>query len=554
MDPLAADLAIAADGVAIVPFQPYVADRVTIVCTGGRVSAKGRLALGVLPEREDRPLTAEFRGEAFLTGLSTVDRENAEDLLKWRSLHLGAVRAGYNPLFVEIGEVALADFYSRLVVNPDGTLNVQGLAESGSEGAGQDGAGGTDDVAAAPKAEGPGEPPVPVRIDRVTLQGGRIDFSDRHIGPGFSAALEDIGGSVIGLSSDESRPADVFLKGRLDGHAPLEIRGRINPLARDLYVDLKVDFRDIDLSPLTPYSGRYAGYAVEKGKLSLGLAYLIVKKKLDAGNRVFIDQFAFGDRVDSPDATKLPVRLAVALLKDRNGEIRLDLPVTGTLDDPTFSIWRVILKIVTNILAKAATSPFALLGAALGGGEELSYVEFEPGQAALDGPGETKLGSLAKALGDRPALKLEIAGRVDAERDGESLRQAAFERKIRAQKLVEQARGGAAASIDNVVVLPAEYPKYLRMAYRKERFPKPRNILGIAKDLPAPEMEKLILTHIRVTDDDLRLLSRARAQEVRRFLVEKGAVAPERIFLTEAGKPAGRKEKVRDSRADFVLR
>ena len=137
------------------------------------------------------------------------------------------------------------------------------------------------------------------------------------------------------------------------------------------------------MSPATPYSGKYAGYAIEKGKLSVNVSYLISKGKLDSQNNIFIDQFNFGDRVESPQATKLPVRLAVALLKDRKGEIKLDLPVTGSLNDPKFSVWKIIVKIITNLIAKAATSPFALLGAAFGGGEELSYMEFDYGSAVI---------------------------------------------------------------------------------------------------------------------------------------------------------------------------
>ena len=202
----------------------------------------------------------------------------------------------------------------------------------------------------------------------MTLQGGAVNFSDKYIKPNYSASLVEVGGRVSGLSSEESRLADVDLRGKLENSAPLEIVGKINPLAKDLFLDLKVDFRDMDLSTLSSYSGRYAGYGIQKGKLTLNLKYHIEKGKLDSENKVFLDQFTFGDPVDSPDATKLPVRLAVALLKDRSGEIHLDLPVTGSIDDPKFSVWGVVWQIVKNLLVKAATSPFALLGAIFGGG------------------------------------------------------------------------------------------------------------------------------------------------------------------------------------------
>jgi hypothetical protein len=250
------------------------------------------------------------------------------------------------------------------------------------------------------------------------------------------------------------------------------------------------------------------------------------------------------------------VRLAVALLKDRSGEIHLDLPVTGSIDDPEFSIWGVVWKIVVNLLAKAATSPFALLGAIFGGGEQLSYLEFTPGVADVPAGEEGKLGNLAKALHDRPALKLEIEGHVDIEKDREGLRQLIFRRKVAARKLVDLAKTGQPApALDNVRVETGEYPEYLARAYKVEKMPKPRNIIGMAKDLPVPEMEKLMLTHIQVTDDDLRRLAVERASHVRDRLVASGKVEPGRIFLVEPRTlPPERKEKLRDSRVDFRIR
>ena len=201
-------------------------------------------------------------------------------------------------------------------------LNVQGIVAK--ENAGRDNAASTPAPAAvsgngAATDNASQSPEVPVRIDTVTLQGGKVNFSDHYIKPNYSASLVEIGGRVSGLSSEENRLADIDLRGKLENSAPLEIVGKINPLAKDLFLDLKVDFRDMDLSPLSPYSGRYAGYGIQKGKLTLNLKYHIEKRKLDSENKVFLDQFTFGDAVDSPDATKLPVRLAVSLLKDRSG-------------------------------------------------------------------------------------------------------------------------------------------------------------------------------------------------------------------------------------------
>jgi uncharacterized protein involved in outer membrane biogenesis len=529
------------------PLQPYYTEKVKLLVTGGGISAEGTARIAA---PKGRPIRADFRGEASVNDFASVDKARGEPFLRFAALHFGGMEVGYHPTSVAIRDISLADFYSRIIVNPDGTLNVQGIVAKEPA---------PDNAAAAPPpapAEGAAdaEPP-PVRIDTVTLQGGAVNFSDHFVRPNYSASLLEIGGRVSGLSSEETRLADVDLRGKLENSAPLEIKGRINPLAKDLFLDLKVDFKDMDLSPLTPYSGRYAGYEIRKGKLTLNLKYHIEKSRLEADNKVFLDQFTFGESVDSPDATKLPVRLAVALLKDRQGEIHLDLPVTGRIDDPKFSIWGVVWKIIGNLLVKAATSPFALIGALFGGGEELSYLEFEPGRSAVPAAAAGKLESLAKALYDRPALKLEIEGHVDMEKDPDALRQLAFRRRIAAQKVKALVKAGQPApALDNVRIDPPEYPRYLALAYKEERFPKPRNFLGMAKDLPVPEMEKLMLAHIRVTDGDLRQLAVERAAGVRDVLLAGGKVEPGRVFLVEPKALAPeRKEKMKDSRVDFRI-
>jgi hypothetical protein len=569
IDPLSAQIKLTTKEIPVMPVQPYFANTVKIMVTDGSISSNGNV---LLEYSKEKGMTASYKGEASVNHFASVDKINSEDFLKWDSLFFSGMDIGYTPLSVNINEVALTDFYSRFIINADGTLNVQNIISKEEKKAAAE----VEAEKTVPKAtkenliidakpEKRDENALSdkkdnvrkfIRIEKFTLQGGTINFSDHYIKPNYSANFLELGGRVSGLSSEESRMADVDLRGKLDNYAPLEISGKINPLRDDLYVDLNVDFKDMDLSPVTPYSGRYAGYTIEKGKLSLSLHYLIVKKKLDAQNRVFLDQLTFGDKVDSPDATKLPVKLAIALLKNRKGEIDLNLPVSGQLDDPKFSLGSVIIKILVNILVKAATSPFALLGAIFGGGEELSYLDFDYGSFVLAEPGTKKLAILTRALNDRPALKLEIEGHVDLEKDKEGLRQYLFNKKIKAQKLKEMVKSGiVAGSVDDVKIEKDEYPKYLKMAYKAEKFPKPRNIIGIAKDLPVPEMEKLMFAHIEVKDDDLRMLASQRALAVKDYILKSKQVEPERIFLVEPKSlQPEKKEKLKDSRVDFRLK
>ena len=327
--------------------------------------------------------------------------------------------------------------------------------------------------------------------------------------------------------------AEVDLRGNLESHSPLQISGTVNPLRDDLFVDLTISFKDIELSPATPYSGTYLGYEIDKGKLFLDLKYHIENKQLQASNKVFVDQFTFGKSVESSKATKLPVRLGIALLKDRNGQINLDLPVSGRTDDPKFSIWGMVWQVVANLFIKAATSPFALLSSMMGSSEDLSSVSFAPGSAILAPSEEKKLATLAAALSQRPGLKVELSGFVDKQRDPEGYRTELLLQKMRQEKYLELAKSSQIKSgddADTMVIQPAEYSRYLKAVYLKEKFPKPRNLIGMIKDLPDAEMKKLIIANTKVGDQDLQQLAAKRAAAVRDHLIIKGKIESQRIF------------------------
>jgi hypothetical protein len=312
------------------------------------------------------------------------------------------------------------------------------------------------------------------------------------------------------------------------------------------------------LPPLTPYSVKYAGYGIRKGKLSLEVHYRIDDRKLAATNRLRLDQLTFGERVDSPTATKLPVMLAVALLTDRNGVINLDLPIEGTLDDPKFSVWGVLVQIFVNLVTKAVTAPFALLSSIAGsGGEQLSYVEFAPGRAELGERAQAQLHALAKALTDRPALKIDATGRAAPDEDREGLRRAMLDRALRVQKQKGlAAEGESAPPIDALTIEAAEYPKLLTSVYRDADLPdKPRNILGIAKTLPTAEMEALLLKGYRADDAALAALANRRAQAVKEWLAGPGGIPAERVYIVAPKVTAdGVADKGSATRVDFAIR
>jgi hypothetical protein len=339
-----------------------------------------------------------------------------------------------------------------------------------------------------------------------------------------------VAGSVSTLSREQA--GDVMLTARVEGSAPVEVQGRVHPFAPALSLDLAGKARDIDLPPLTPYSVKYAGYGIEKGKLAFDVRYVVENRKLTARNRLVLDQLTFGARVESPTATKLPVLLAVALLKDARGVIDIDLPIAGSIDDPKFSVGGLIVRVIVNLITKAVTAPFALLAAAFGGGEELSTLAFVAGSAALDDATTARLDTLGKALAGRPGLKLDIGGRADPSSDREALRHVAVERTLRTEKMKSLAgSAGAPASPDDVVVTPDERERWLKAAYRNAPIAeRPRNVFGLLKDVPATDMEAMLFAHATVDDDALRHLATHRAQAVKDALVARG-VAGDRLFL-----------------------
>ena len=553
--PVAADLKVQTQGIDIRPVQPYLADKVNILITGGALENKGRVTLGQTAQGET---AVGYTGEAAIVSFASVDRDHTLDMVKWKSLYLSAMDIHTAPVRVAIGQVALTDFFTRVIVNEDGSLNLTRALAGGSTEPGQAEPEPPPANPPEPEKEAPAAQQPEIKIDTVTLQGGRVRFSDRQIQPNFETEFMDLGGSVSGLSSENLARADVLLEGRLDNHAPLKITGKINPLSEDRFTDIKIAFSDIEMSPFTPYSGKYLGYVLDKGKLSLDLSYRLSKRHLEAENRVRFNQLTLGDRVESPDATSLPIGLALSLLEDRDGVIDLDLPVRGNLDDPEFSVGGIVLKMLVNLVKKIITAPFAALGSLFGGGEEMGQVDFAAGASVLAPEQHERLDKLAEALYQRPGLKLDIQGEVAAEKDGEGLRQRRFDELLVAAKIQDRVKKNLPVQPrEEMAVSDAEYESYLAAAYAAADFPKPREADGRIKELPLEEMEKLLMTNIHVTENDLRQIAAERAATVKDYLLGTGKVAPERVFLKEPASVTEKKDEAgeeKESRVVFSLK
>ena len=495
---------------------------------------------------EDTPAQSEApRGSDLRVG---------NELLSWKALAVRGVdlsSAPGSPLRVNVREISLSDFFARVILRASGQLNLQELVGPAPTAAVQ----GAQPVQPGTSTQSPGvaaaDPNAPVvNIGPVSVVNGSVYFSDHFIKPNYSADLTELTGRLGGFSSapaagGAAQLADLALRGRAEGSASLDIVGKLNPLAKPLALDIQGKVRDLELPPLSTYAIKYAGHSIERGKLSMDVGYLIKPDgHLTATNKLVLNQMRFGNQVEGATAS-LPVRLAVALLADRNGVIDLDLPISGSLNDPQFSIGPTIFKAIVNLIGKALTAPFSLLAGAMGGSaDELSTVSFMPGSAQLTPEAQQTLDKVAKALVDRPALNMTVVGTAsEAFQHERLLAQLRAERRRLA--LVSGTSKATASPAEDANALQAgvpvredlaaplsaaEYPILLKSLYQRADIVKPRNAIGLAKDIPLQDMESLLLANLPVSPDGIRQLALQRQLAVKEYLVAK-QVPSERLFL-----------------------
>ena len=580
LSPLAVQGRVDAVRVPVHAFEPYLADALNIELLKAEASFKGPVSYMQTPAGPIVKVSGDSEIEEFQansmplyraemlspTGVTSPGRlQIGEELLNWKQLSLRGLDLAMAPgkaTTVTVNETVLSDFFARIILSETGRLNLQDVLKSSTQtvaevpiqAASASHSGALNAIASsATMTEGkslntaaPVLKPV-ISFGPVSVLGGRVYFSDRFIKPNYSANLTELTGKLSAFSSQaqpgDANLADLVLRGRAEGTASLEILGKLNPLATPVALDIKGRVRDLELPPLSPYSVRYVGYGIERGKLSVDLGYVIqADGLLTASNNIVLNQLTFGEKVEGAPVS-LPVKLAVALLADRNGVIDLNLPVSGSLNDPQFKLAPIVFKLIGNLIVKAITSPFSLLASALGGAtDELSAVNFAPGTATLSVESKQSLDKVVKALTERPALKMTVIGTasLDVERD------AYLHEQLKALVLAEKRRGAILSVPSTTVVaqsegqggahdavLASEYPELLKVVYRRADFPKPRNLIGIRKDLSVAEMEALLLTNLPATNESMRSLAVQRGVAVRDYLADQ-KLPLERLFLGAA--------------------
>ncbi len=535
--------------------DPYLDDLFSVDVQKAQTSFKGDLAWGSSAAGPSLAVHGDATVDDFRATSAVADRfaptrglamardgPAGQPLLSWKSLSLRGIDVAVVPgkaTRVAVAETALSDFFARVVLDETGRLNLQDAAQPSVPAvAASTASGAATPVASATAAGGaaPAATSAIVAFGPIAVVNGRLAYNDRFVKPNYNANLSELTGRLGAFSSqppgagEPPQLADLSLRGRVEGTASLEITGKVNPLAKPLALDIKAQVRDLELPPLSPYAIKYSGYGIERGKMSVDLAYVVLPSgQLTASNKIVLHQLAFGDKVEGATAS-LPVKLAVALLADRRGVIDLDLPVSGSINDPQFSLGSVIWKVVTNLLAKAVTAPFALLASAFGGGaDELSTIEFAPGTAMLAPAAKASLDKIAAALVERPALTLTVSGESRLESERDAWKRDRLQQIVRSEKRRQAIASGASADAA-VSVGEAEYPALLKEVYKRADIVKPKNVIGLAKDLPASEMEGLLLASIVVGDDAMQQLAVRRAVAVRDYLATKD-LPSSRLFL-----------------------
>jgi hypothetical protein len=530
IEPMTADLDMKIAQIAIKPFQPYLDRFLNADVSDGAIDLNGSVQYA--KEHPKGPLL-RFQGNLAVNRLAVTDRKEFDEVASWKTLAVSRLALEVEPTSVKIGEILWQEPAIYAVIESDGTLNLSKLAVPASPNGADKEQKENNESKSTPK-----EPPPTVTVDQVKLVKAAATFRDFSVEPSVKTGITDFGGTIKGLSSKQVKKADVDLAGRVDKAAPLKIAGKINPLSEDAFTDVVITLGGMDLTPAGPYSGKYAGYGLSKGKLSLDLKYKISQQLLEAENMVQVDQLTFGQKVDSPDATSLPVPLLVGLLKDRKGLIEIDLPIRGNLADPDFKYGKVVISTLLNLLGKVVASPFTLLGKLApggGSGEDLQFIEFQPGSASLAAEGLKKLETLEQALDERAGLRLEIAGTTDAALDGLALRKRKLTERLATKKRRE---GGKPVAPEEITA--EEEQQFVEELFAEWQAKQPaageKTPEGAeAKPPTAEEMKQRVLAEIPITDLELESLARERGEAVRNRLLESGKLANERVFMLETG-------------------
>jgi hypothetical protein len=524
LSPVSAKLQVTTKDIDLRVAQAYISPFIRLELRSGMLGSD--LAVNL---KNTEPLAFTVNGKAQIEQLHTLDTLKQRDFLKWQKLTLDGLNYEHGDALT-INKVNLDQPYARFMINPDRTTNVDDLLIPQPA-----------DKSPAVKSErtASNAKPLGIRVGEVNINDGSANFADFSLTPNFATAIQQLNGRIGTLDNRQSNPATVNIDGKVDRYAPVTIKGSLNPFDPMAALDIATSFKRVELTTLTPYSGKFAGYRIRKGRLNLDLHYLITKGQLKAENKVVVEQLQLGEKVDSPDAVDLPLKLAIALLKDSDGKISIELPVSGDLNNPQFSVMPIVWQTLRNLVVRAATAPFKFIGGLVrgGGSEDLSSIKFAPGSSTLSAETQKALDTLSSALKERPALRLEIEGTSAASSDGPLIAQERLEREYQYNYYkILQRRGDKVPARAALVEVPdSEKGPMLEGIYRArlKKQPSPQ-WTDLGKEERSNKMRDEILKFWSGNEVLLRELGQERASSIKDYLVDKGKLEDHRVYFVDA--------------------
>ncbi|MCS4286253.1 outer membrane protein OmpA-like peptidoglycan-associated protein [Pseudomonas sp. BIGb0278] len=504
--------------------QAYISPFIQLELRSGMLASELKVDL-----QNTAPLAFTVTGTATVNQLHTLDTIKDRDFVKWQQLDLNGLSYVHGDALT-IDQVKLLQPYARFIINEDRTTNVDDLLIPQPAGA-------TKSTAEKPVTPSNSKP-MGIRIGKIDINDGSANFADLTLTPNFATAVQQLNGQVGTIDNRQPAPAKVDIKGKVDRYAPVTIKGALNPFNPMASLDIATSFKRVELTTLTPYSGKFAGFRIRKGRLNLDVHYLITNGQLKAENKLVIEQLQLGEKVDSPDAVDLPIRLAVALLKDTDGTISIELPVTGDLNNPQFSVMPIVWQTLRNLVLRAAQAPFKFIGGLVSGGssQDLGTVAFSAGSSDLSGDAQAALDKLATALNERPELRLEIEGTSAQTSDGPLIAEQRLEREYQSiwYKILQRRGDKVPANASMLVVDADDKPAMLEGIYRtrlKQQPPAEWQQLG--REERSAKLREAVIKSWAESAALLRQLGQARAGNIKDYLVDKGKLADDRVYFID---------------------
>nr|WP_305835555.1 DUF748 domain-containing protein [Pseudomonas sp. A29(2023)] len=522
--PVTAQLNVKTQDIDLRVAQSYINPFIRLELRSGMLGSDLKVNL-----KSTEPLALSVTGRAQVDQLHTLDTLKTRDFLKWQQVVVEGLNYQHGDS-LSIDRINLFQPYARFMINDDRTTNIDDLLIP------QPADSGTKTAAAKPASN---SKPLGIHIGGIVINDGSANFADFSLTPNFATAIQQLNGQIGTIDSRQAKPASVDVKGKVDRYAPVTIKGAVNPFDPMASLDIATSFKRVELTTLTPYSGKFAGYRIRKGRLNLDLHYLITKGQLKAENKVVVEQLQLGEKVDSPDAVSLPLKLAIALLKDVDGKISIELPVTGDLNNPQFSVMPIVWQTLRNLIVKAAAAPFKLIGGLVSGGgsEDLGTVSFAPGSSELNKDAEAALVKLSQALKERPALRLEIEGTAAQSSDGPLLAEQRLEREYQYNyyKMLQRRGDKVPAQASLIQVPDNEKGPLLEGIYRTRlKTQPPAEWKDLGKEERTAKMRADVIKFWSTSDVLLRQLGQDRASSIKDYLVDKGQLADDRVYFIDA--------------------